>query len=173
MQRRDNHKQRCFIMQDAADRGRLGASTFKRLNLGLAATEFAYSLAFAGERLISVLLIEHCHIISFHSACTLSTVSVSSNSNLCHLMHRCPVRWRRSHRPIFAWLWQPCGFFSNCGVLLAQGADQEVRDFLIRLLVVSLVADRDIETSWCWHLLKLSLQLQSKNQRFSCREYSR
>jgi hypothetical protein len=37
----------CLLVQDAADRGRLGASTFKRLNLGLAGLETAYSLAFA------------------------------------------------------------------------------------------------------------------------------
>jgi hypothetical protein len=30
-------------VQDAADRGRLGASTFKRLNLGLAGLEAAYA----------------------------------------------------------------------------------------------------------------------------------
>jgi hypothetical protein len=33
--------------QDAADRGRLGASTFKNLNLGLAALEYGYSVIFS------------------------------------------------------------------------------------------------------------------------------
>ncbi|GBF87319.1 hypothetical protein Rsub_00030 [Raphidocelis subcapitata] len=37
----------CLVLRDAADRGRLGATTFKRLNLGLAAVEAAYSACFA------------------------------------------------------------------------------------------------------------------------------
>ncbi|KAI8472114.1 MAG: hypothetical protein J3K34DRAFT_415175 [Monoraphidium minutum] len=36
----------CLVLRDAADRGRLGAGTFKRLNLGLAAVEVVYSAAF-------------------------------------------------------------------------------------------------------------------------------
>ncbi|KIZ02060.1 hypothetical protein MNEG_5898 [Monoraphidium neglectum] len=35
-----------LVLRDAADRGRLGASTFKRLNLGLAVTEAIYSAAY-------------------------------------------------------------------------------------------------------------------------------
>lgn len=37
----------CFVLKDAADRSRLGASTFKRLNLGLAVVEAGYSAVFA------------------------------------------------------------------------------------------------------------------------------
>jgi hypothetical protein len=37
----------CLVLKDAADRSRLGASTFKRLNLGLAVLEAGYSAVFA------------------------------------------------------------------------------------------------------------------------------
>lgn len=35
--------------QDAADRGRLSAGTFKRLNLGLAGLELSYAAVFGGN----------------------------------------------------------------------------------------------------------------------------